>query len=119
MNKCLGLTGLSWRKGGLVTCLLIFLAGCSDAPRTLSLQLLASEQSTVDGHKVITEGVVRSFADPLHYWLEDDALNRVALHPDDAVAGFVGKRVKVEGRFHADRERGRRIEVTSITDLSE
>lgn len=90
------------------------LVACSEAPRELSLQLLASEQGSVDGHLVITHGVVRSFDDPLHYWLEDESLNRVALSPDDAVADYLGEFVEVHGRFHADRERGRRIEVTQI-----
>ncbi|MCC5880631.1 MAG: hypothetical protein JJU03_12135 [Idiomarina sp.] len=98
---------------------MVMLAGCSDAPRELSLQLLANEQSTIDGHRVVTEGVVRSFADPLHYWLEDDALHRVALTPDAEVADYVGEMVRVEGRFHADRERGRRIEVITLTRLAD
>ena len=90
------------------------LLACSEAPRELSLQLLASEQSSVDGHLVITQGVVQSFDDPLHYWLEDESLNRVGLAPDDVVADFVGEFVEVHGRFHADREAGRRIEVAQI-----
>lgn len=97
----------------------VALTACTEAPRELSLQLLAREQSTVNGYLVITTGVVQSFDDPLHYWLEDSWLedsapNRVALHPNDAVADYVGEYVEVEGRFHADRERGRRIEVVEI-----
>lgn len=101
---------------------LVALSACTEAPRKLSLQLLVSEQSTVNGDLVMTSGVVQSFDDPLHYWLEESwlensALHRVALHPSDAVADYVGEYVEVEGRFHADRERGRRIEVTQIRRL--
>lgn len=92
---------------------------CSEQPRDISLQLLAAEQRTVDGQMVMTRGVVHVFSDPEHYWIEDDMLNRVAVEPDYLVADMVGERVEVTGRFHADRERGRRIEVTEVRVISE
>lgn len=106
-------------KGLIGFVMVVMLAGCGDTPRQINLQLLAAEQSTLDGQLVVTEGLVQSFADPLHYWLEDDALNRVALEPDALVADYVGERVSVEGRFHADRERGRRIEVHTVRPLAD
>lgn len=90
-------------------------AACSESPNAVSLQLLAAEQQTIDGQYVMTDGVVRRFDDPRHYWIEDDMLNRVAIHPRGAVSDKVGEHVQVTGRFYADRERGRRIEVDEVT----
>lgn len=102
----------------LAVIMLIGVSACTEQPLTISLQLLAAEQHSVNGRQVVTEGVVHSFADPLHYWIEDDNLNRVGLAPDELVADLVGQRVQVSGRFHADPERGRWIDVAEVQVLT-
>lgn len=106
----------TWRVACVVIGLL-WLVACTPAPQQLSLQVLADNQQQVSGQHVITEGVVRGFDDPEHYWLEDSAMNRVAVHPQYLLADKVGERVQVRGQFHADRERGRWIDARELTVL--
>jgi len=99
--------------------LLIFTAGCGDSDAEVSLKVLADYQQGYDGRTVVTEGKVRTFDDPRHYWIEDDDLNRVAITPDDAVAEHVGQSVRVTGVFSASREAGRSIEATRVSPIAE
>ena len=71
-----------WGRAALLAAL-IGLAGCdySDAPQAAPLRMLAEQPADYDGELVTTAGTVRHFQDPLHYWIEDDDLNRVALKP--------------------------------------
>ena len=92
-----------WGRAALLAAL-IGLAGCdySDAPQAAPLRMLA--------------GTVRHFQDPLHYWIEDDDLNRVALKPVENVEAHLGKRVRVTGVFHYQENAGREIELESIRE---
>ena len=100
----------------LAPLLFLTLAACgSDAE--VSLQVLADYQDGYDGRTVVTEGTVRTFDDPRHYWIEDDDLNRVAISPDDAVADKVGEQVRVRGLFSASPDAGRSIAVEEVSPL--
>ncbi len=93
------------------------LGGCgSDAGTPVQLQLadLARFAEDYDGRRVQTTGTVRSHPDPEHYWIEDDALNRVSVEPQSALAPHVGERVRVVGRFRFSREEGRAIEAATV-----
>ena len=83
----------------------------------LSLSLLVMQQHLHAGIRVTTQGLVRGFDDPLHYWIEDVRLNRVALEPEDWVAPYLGQRVEVTGRFDYHPEEGRRMVLESIQPL--
>ena len=94
------------------------MAGCErepPAPVAVELELLVAQQQNFRGQLVQTSGTVRGFEDPRHFWIEDDALNRVELVPADFVAEFVDREVVVIGRFTVpDGEQGRRIDVRTI-----
>lgn len=102
----------------LVVCLLV-LTGCGGEPTPTQLELvdLARFTDQYDGERVSTTGHVRSHPDPEHYWLEDDELNRVAVHPDSAVKSLVGERVRVVGRFRYARDTGRAIDADEVEVL--
>lgn len=111
-------TALSRSIPVLAVCLLL-IAGCGGEPTPTQLELvdLARFTEQYDGERVSTTGHVRSHPDPEHYWLEDDDLNRVAVHPDSAVKSLVGKRVRVVGRFRYARDAGRAIEADEVEVL--
>ncbi|MCL7931307.1 hypothetical protein [Halomonas llamarensis] len=99
---------------------LALLAGCSDpAPREVTLAVLATNGSAHDGNRVATQGRVRSFDDPLHYWIEDEDLNRVEVAPHALVAPHLGERVRVVGGFTYSPETGRKLELKGVEPLSE
>lgn len=100
----------------LVACLSV-LVGCQGetAPTRLELGDLARFSEQYDGERVSTAGHVRTHPDPEHYWLEDEDLNRVAVHPDSAVKSLVGERVRIVGRFRFSRDAGRSIEAEEVT----
>ncbi len=101
--------------------LLLWLGGCGGdpGPREAPLAVLASDGEALDGSRVVTQGVVRHFEEPLHYWIEDEGLNRVELFPHDKVASLLGERVRVEGEFAFSREEGRRLTIESIEVLDD
>ena len=114
-----GKAKVSFRSmSGLAVCL-ILLAGCGGEPTPTQLELvdLARFSEQYDGERVSTTGHVRSHPDPEHYWLEDDNLNRVAVHPDSAVKSLVGERVRIVGRFRFSREKGRAIAADNVEVL--
>lgn len=100
---------------------LILLAGCAsdDSPMTVSLEQLVAMASGYEGQIVRTRGVVRTFDEPLHYWIEDDDYNRVGLVPHDMVAHLVGETLWVEGRFHFVEGEGRRISLNSVEGVTQ
>lgn len=105
------------RVAVLGLCLLV-LAGCGEStPTRLELVDLARFAEEYNGERVSTTGHVRSHPDPEHYWLEDDDLNRVAVHPDSAVKSLVGEHVRVIGRFRFSRDKGRAIEADEVEAL--
>jgi hypothetical protein len=99
--------------------LAVMLAACSDPPVRVTLSMLASDPARFDGRTVTTEGVVRKFAEPLHYWLEDKDVNRVELEPASAAADYLDQRVLVTGRFRYSQREGRRIRVQQIESVGE
>lgn len=98
----------------LIGCLLIGLSACSPVVIEQRLDVVVSEQQTMNGKHITTYGVVRSYPDPLHYWIEDAELNRVALEPHEMVAEYVGEDVEVTGRFMLNERGGRLLKVRDI-----
>jgi hypothetical protein len=82
-----------------------------------TLSALKAAQDDYDGRAVIVSGTLRTFDDPEHYWIENTALDRVALEGATDLAGRVGRTVEVRGTFRYDRDEGRRIRVRSLKDL--
>ncbi|MFN2331642.1 MAG: hypothetical protein ABR580_07250, partial [Halomonas sp.] len=72
---------MTFRQGAAAAMVAFALTGCGDDPRTteVTLAVLAGNAEPHDGSRVGTEGVVRRFEDPLHFWIEDEDLNRVEL----------------------------------------
>ncbi|SDL69211.1 hypothetical protein SAMN05192555_106106 [Franzmannia pantelleriensis] len=104
----------------LIVAMTINLSGCGGGDdREVPLYVLAGEGSAYDGQRVVTQGVVRRFDDPLHYWIEDQDLNRVELFPHDAVVEQLGQRVQVSGTFRLSERGGRRLTVSSLVVLEE
>lgn len=99
------------------------LLGCSGGgdgtPDDVALVDLVVEQDAYDGDLVTTQGVVRTFDEPRHYWIEDDDQNRVELVPQDRVSPHLGDRIEVTGRFTFRDDEGRRIEVDQLEVLGE
>lgn len=86
----------------------------------MPLAQLVERPGEHDGRAVVTEGVVQSFDEPLHHWVEDGSQHRVEVIPRQQVAPHVGDRVRVEGRFTAaGGDRGRHIEVERLEVLEE
>lgn len=97
----------------------LLVLGCGDVVLERSLAQLVQHQAGYNGREVITRGVVRHFEDPLHYWIEDADLNRVALEPGDRVADHVGDRVQVQGTFVVSRDGGRMIRAERVDPIDD
>lgn len=105
----------------LVSSLLVvlLLLGCGDEA-TISevpLAVLANNPAAHDEARVATQGVVRHFEDPLHYWIEDEDLHRVEIFPHELIAPHLGKEVRVEGLFHFSTSEGRRLTLESVISV--
>lgn len=94
--------------------MLMLLTACNKTTAEIPLAMLVEQQAEYNGQTLTTTGIVRTFDIPRHYWIEDDNLNRVAIEPDEAVSGKVGKRVRVTGHYRASRETGRVLEATEV-----
>ena len=94
----------------------LVLVGCVDIekPKEVSLAMLTENATYFDNNRVITRGIVRRFEAPLHYWIEDEDLNRVEIFPQERVALYWGEAVLVEGRFRFSATEGRRLTLTEI-----
>ncbi len=103
----------------LAVALMAPLAGCdySDAPQGAPLRALAAQPERYQESVVATTGVVRGFDDPEHYWIEDEALNRVELMPLTVARDHLDQRVQVVGEFHYDPGRGRWLEIRALSPL--
>ncbi|MCL7942200.1 glucose-inhibited division protein B [Halomonas sp. ATCH28] len=97
----------------------LLLTGCGgEAPASeVPLPVLANNPAVHDDSRVATRGVVRHFEDPLHYWIEDEDLNRVEIFPHERVALHLGEAVRVEGHFRYSPREGRRLTLESIERL--
>jgi hypothetical protein len=96
------------------------LAGCAREETVvgLELELLVTQRENFEGRRVRTSGVVRSHADPRHFWLENDALQRVGLAPAEQVEAWLGQEVEVVGRFTFAADTGRRITVEQVSPVT-
>ena len=96
----------------------LLLVGCgASVPVKTTLSALTEVQKDFDGKQVIVSGILRTFDTPLHYWIENDSLDRVALEGKINLAPLVSQTVTVRGMFRYDSEAGRRIEVDEFVAL--
>lgn len=96
---------------------LALLGACSETTSDIPLAILVAQQGEYSGQTLTTSGIVRTFAEPRHYWIEDGNLNRVAIEPNEAVSGLVGERVRVTGLYQANYETGRVLRAAEVTVL--
>lgn len=94
----------------------LIVAGCGGPAgiQDVALVDLADRQETYSGQTVRAQGVLRTYPDPKHYWIEDADLNRVELVPHDRLEALVGLPVRVVGRFTFRETEGRRITVEQL-----
>jgi hypothetical protein len=106
----------------VVTTAVIALLGCSGGPQqtqAVTLAALVAEHDVYDGSTVIVEGVVQSYDQPRHVWIEDAEQHRVELFPYEMVADLVGQRIRVTGLFTFRDDRGRGIDIEGVEVLGE
>lgn len=105
-------------KSLMALAITLLLVGCgASAPVKTTLSALSDAQKDFNGRQVIVSGTLRTFDTPRHYWIENDALDRVALEGTFDLAPLVSLTVTVRGVFRYDREAGRRIEVDELIVL--
>ena len=104
------------RPFALLAALVLALGGCAigEAPEDVALAELAAQPALYDGRVLRLRGLVRSFDAPRHYWLEDEYVNRVGLHPAELIAPHLDRRIAVVGRYSFSRERGRQLQIIRI-----
>lgn len=89
----------------------ILLAACGANTGGVTLETLVDLQREYNGERVATRGVVRTFDNPRHYWIEDEEMNRVALQPEDKLPPLVGRTLRVVGKFSYSPSTGRIITI--------
>ena len=95
--------------------LALVIAGCGERDaQEVSLAALVAAQQDFDGRRVIVNGTLRTFDEPRHYWIENEKPERVALTGAGDLSARVGEDIEVHGRFHYDRQKGRRVEVSKV-----
>lgn len=98
--------------------LVTLISGCRGQESVeVPLTILANNPAAFDDKHIVTQGVVRHFNDPLHYWIEDEVLNRVEIFPHEQIAPHLGDAVTVEGQFHFSPYEGRRLTLTRVERL--
>lgn len=106
---------VQWRKpmhqaaAGLALLMLTACSPPSDGVREATLAVLVQQAEQFDGARVATEGRVRHFETPLHYWIEDEDLNRVEVFPHEDIAPYLGETVRIIGHFEYSSGEGRRL----------
>ncbi|CAM3317620.1 hypothetical protein [Halomonas lysinitropha] len=97
----------------------VLLMGCGgEAPVSeVPLPVLVNNPEAHDDSRVATRGRVRHFEDPLHYWIEDEDLNRVEIFPHERIAPHLGEAVRVEGHFRFSVSEGRRLTLEHVERL--
>jgi hypothetical protein len=113
------LVGRSLMVVAVVGSALFGCGGGPSQPQVVSLAELVAEQDAHDGSTVIAEGVVQTFDEPRHYWIEDAEQHRVELFPPELVEDLVGLRIRVTGRFTFQDDRGRGIDVDELEVVDE
>ncbi|MCD6005271.1 hypothetical protein ACM25P_11425 [Vreelandella alkaliphila] len=111
---------LQKRLGLMVAMLLMvtLISGCrGQLTVTVPLPMLVNNPAAFDDRQIVTQGVVRHFNDPLHYWIEDEQLNRVEIFPHQEIAPYLDESVEVEGQFHFSPNEGRRLTLTRVDQL--
>lgn len=111
------LTAIARRLGAAIV-VAIAVSACgpsSGDTATLTLDELVRFAERYDDQTVSTSGILRTHDDPEHYWIEDNALNRVEIRPMDRVDELVGKTIRVEGEFSYSRKTGRILRVDELT----
>lgn len=105
----------------LVSATASLVSACSNdaGPVKATLAEIVAQQEGYDGLLVETRGFVRQFgsaegATRLHYVVEDDKANRVALVPNDLAGRYTGQEVVVIGSFRFSEQEGRSIEIERI-----
>lgn len=96
---------------------LILLSACSpqtSTPIEVSLAELTAQPNTYSGRSVRTRGIVRSFPQPRHYWLEGALTQRVGLLPAERIAPHLDRQVSVSGQFSYSPARGRYLQIEHI-----
>ncbi len=109
------------RTAGLAAMLLagLLLLGCGGEAQVaeVPLPVLVNNPEAHDDSRVVTWGQVRRFEDPLHYWVEDEDLNRVEIFPHERIAPHLGEVVRVEGHFRFSPREGRRLTLGRVERL--
>lgn len=109
------------KRIGLIAVMLLLvtlISGCrGQLTVTVPLPMLVNNPADFDDRKIVTQGVVRHFNDPLHYWIEDEYLNRVEIFPHQEIAPYLGETVEVEGQFHFSPHEGRRLILARVDQL--
>ena len=97
----------------------LLLLGCGENEKVNAVSLAMLTESPTNYHdtQVVTEGVVRHFDNPLHYWIEDEDLNRVEIFPHERIVPYLGEAVVVKGHFRYSRTKGRRLTLTNVEAL--
>lgn len=85
-----------------------------DSPIEVDLGQLVEQPSQYSGQMVTTWGVLRTFDQPRHYWIETADLQRVGVTPESQVASYVNQLVQVTGRFDQVEGAGRQLLVDAI-----
>jgi len=89
----------------------VLLAACGSNSGSVTLETLVEMQNEYNGERVATRGVLRTFDNPRHYWIEDEKMNRVALLPEDKLPPLVGRTLRVVGQFSYSPSTGRIITI--------
>jgi hypothetical protein len=97
-------------------CLAALLTGCNPEAQDVTLAQLAQQQHAYDGRRVRTTGVLHTHPTPRHYWIADAQDHRVELLTDEDLLWRVGSTLTVLGRFRYADNRGRSIDVETITE---
>ncbi len=100
----------------------LFLYGCSEQAVQVELATLKNAQNSFNVRQVKISGTLQTFATPRHFWIEDDARNRVALdnqsvsrfYSEEELIGLEGKVFEVAGEFRYQSDKGRSIRVATI-----
>ncbi|WP_114417893.1 hypothetical protein [Marinospirillum perlucidum] len=109
---------MSLKKLLVTAWILILLGGCSDPqPEEVNLGFLVTHAEGFDRQLIEVEGWVRGWQDPEHYWLEDEAFNRVGLEPEQLARDHLDQQVRIRGSFKTSSARGRSLQIEQLTPL--